>query len=139
MNINERRKALKPPKTYSGLTLSTQPIKDIDKGIEVNLDGYIDTYNSSFFQKYAMSLIEEGNLHFIFNCTSLNYLSSTGIGLFTVLINVLRPKDGSVVLVNLQPKVNDIFKILGLLSFFTVFDSVEEAKLFLDATIEKKI
>ena len=37
------------------LKISLDKIPDVDKGLIVYLNGYIDTYNSSFFQKRIQS------------------------------------------------------------------------------------
>ena len=55
----------------------------VDKCLIVYLNGYIDTYNSNFFQKRIAKVVEAGFVNLIFNCAALNYVSSTGIGSFT--------------------------------------------------------
>ena len=68
------------------LTISLRKVDSISNCLVVYLSGYIDTYNSSFFQKQVMKVIEAGFINLIFNCSALNYVSSTGIGSFTVFL-----------------------------------------------------
>ena len=74
------------------LTINLRRADGVKDGLFIYLSGYIDTYNSSFFQKKITNVIEAGYINLIFNCSSLNYVSSTGIGSFTVF---LKKKSGS--------------------------------------------
>ena len=53
-----------------------QKIESLDNCMVIFLNGYIDTYNSSFFQKRVAKVIESGYVQLVFNCASLNYVSS---------------------------------------------------------------
>ena len=109
------------------LTISLRKANSINKGIFVYLSGYIDTYNSSFFQKQMSKVIGAGYINLVFNCSSLNYVSSTGIGSFTVFLKVVKPKGGDVVLLEIQPKVYEVFQLLGFSQFFNIKSSADEA------------
>ena len=69
------------------LTISLRKAEGVPHGMFIYLSGYIDTYNSSFFQKQIQKIMDAGFINLIFNCSSLNYVSSTGIGSFTVFLN----------------------------------------------------
>ncbi len=109
------------------LTISLRKAEGINKGIFVYLSGYIDTYNSTFFQKQMTKVIEAGFINLVFNCSSLNYVSSTGIGSFTVFLKVVKPKGGDVVLLEIQPKVYEVFQLLGFSQFFNIKNTADEA------------
>ena len=109
------------------LTISLRKAENVKHGIFVYLTGYIDTYNSGFFQKQMTKVIEAGFVNLIFNCSSLNYVSSTGIGSFTVFLKVVKPKGGDVVLLEIQPKVYEVFQLLGFSQFFNIKNTAEEA------------
>lgn len=109
------------------LTIVLRKADGINRGMYIYLSGYIDTYNSSFFQKQVTKVIEAGYVNLVFNCSSLNYVSSTGIGSFTVFLKVVKPKGGDVVLLEIQPKVYEVFQLLGFSQFFNIKNSAEEA------------
>lgn len=100
----------------------------------LSLKGFLDTYNSSEFQKEVIKLIEEGKNNLLFNCTELNYVSSTGVGAFTTFLRVMKEKKGMIVLVNLQAKVFEVFQLLGFSKFFNIVNSVEEGEKLLFGT-----
>ena len=109
------------------LTISLRKADGINRGIFVYLSGYIDTYNSTFFQKQMTKVIEAGYINLVFNCSALNYVSSTGIGSFTVFLKVVKPKGGDVVLLEIQPKEYEVFQLLGFSQFFNIKNTVDEA------------
>lgn len=109
------------------LTISLRKADGVNRGIFIYLSGYIDTYNSSFFQKQITKIIEAGYVNLIFSCASLNYVSSTGIGSFTVFLKIVKPKGGDVVLLEIQPKVYEVFQLLGFSQFFNIKNTADEA------------
>lgn len=115
---NEKDKSLK---------IQLQRIDGLEKCAVIILSGYIDTYNSTFFQKRVTTLIDAGYLQLIFNCAHLDYVSSTGIGSFTAFLKAVKGKGGDIVLLSLQPKVYEVFQLLGFANFFTIHDSMETA------------
>lgn len=112
------------------LKIKLQKVDGLDKCVVVFLNGYIDTYNSAFFQKRVAKLIESGFVQIIFNCASLNYVSSTGIGSFTAFLKTVKPHGGDIVLLDIQPKVYEIFQLLGFSQFFNIKDSLSDAVVF---------
>jgi anti-anti-sigma factor len=102
-------------------------IKKSREYVALQLVGYLDTYNSKPFQDYVNDIINKGYHHIIMDCSGLTYVSSTGIGSFTAFNRALLPKKGNLVLVNLIPKVFEVFKLLGFLNFFKIFPTVEAA------------
>jgi anti-sigma B factor antagonist len=91
------------------------------------LTGYIDTYNSNFFQKRVNRAIEAGFSKLVFHCGGLNYVSSTGIGSFTAFLKAVKPRGGDIVLLEIQPKVYEVFQLLGFSQFFNIKDNLDEA------------
>lgn len=109
------------------LKISLDKNESVPNCIFIYLNGYIDTYNSNFFQKKITKIVEAGYINLVFNCSALNYVSSTGIGSFTVFLKLVKPKGGDVVLLEIQPKVYEVFQLLGFSQFFNIKESSEEA------------
>jgi anti-anti-sigma factor len=109
------------------LKIRLQKIDGVDGGLVLYLTGYIDTYNSNFFQKRVSRAIENGYTRLIFHCGGLNYVSSTGIGSFTAFLKSVKPRGGDLVLLEIQPKVYEVFQLLGFSQFFNIKDSLDEA------------
>ncbi|HON88240.1 MAG TPA: STAS domain-containing protein [Spirochaetia bacterium] len=112
------------------LKIRLQKVDEVENCIAMYLTGYIDTYNSIFFQKRINKAIEAGFNKLIFNCAALNYVSSTGIGSFTAFLKSVKPRGGDIVLFEIQPKVYEVFQLLGFSQFFNIRDSLDDAILF---------
>ncbi|MDR2509230.1 MAG: STAS domain-containing protein [Spirochaetaceae bacterium] len=112
------------------LKIDLVAIQDVKGGLILSLSGYIDTYNSASFQKRTTKAVESGFNKLIFNCGGLNYVSSTGIGSFTTFLKMVKAASGDLVLVDVQPKVYEVFQLLGFSQFFNIKDSVKEAEAF---------
>lgn len=110
-----------------GLKITLDTIADVDKGLIIYLNGYIDTYNSGLFQKRIQKVVEAGYVNLVFNCASLNYVSSTGIGSFTAFLKMVKAKNGDIVLLAIQPKVYELFQLLGFSQFFNIRETIGEA------------
>jgi anti-anti-sigma factor len=113
--------------TNESLSITLQNVNGVEGCLVIVLSGYIDTYNSTFFQKQVQRAIEAGFIRLIFNCGGLNYVSSTGIGSFTVFLKTVKPLDGDVVLLNVQAKVYEVFQLLGFSQFFNIKDTLDSA------------
>jgi anti-anti-sigma factor len=109
------------------LKIQLQNVSEVESCLVLTLSGYIDTYNSTFFQKRVQRAIEAGFIRLIFHCNGLNYVSSTGIGSFTAFLKAVKPKGGDLVLLEVQPKVYEVFQLLGFSQFFTMKDTLENA------------
>ena len=115
------------------LRIRLQKVDTVEGCLVLYLTGYIDTYNSNFFQKRVTKAVEAGFTRLIFNCGGLNYVSSTGIGSFTAFLKMVRPRSGDLVLLEIQPKVYEVFQLLGFSQFFNIKDNLNEAVEFLSS------
>jgi len=102
------------------LKINLEKISEVENCLTIYL-------NSSFFQKRISKVVEAGYKNLIFNCASLNYVSSTGIGSFTAFLKMVKPKGGDIVLLEIQPKVYEVFQLLGFSQFFNIKDSMSDA------------
>jgi anti-anti-sigma factor len=112
------------------LKIKLQKVDDVEGCLVLYLSGYIDTYNSNYFQKRISRAIENGFVRLIFQCNGLNYVSSTGIGSFTAFLKAVKPRGGDLVLLEIQPKVYEVFQLLGFSQFFNIRDTLEDSVSF---------
>jgi len=115
------------------LKIKLEKVNEVPRCLLLILIGYIDTYNSNFFQKRVQKAIEGGFTRLIFQCGSLNYVSSTGIGSFTTFLKAVKPQGGDLVLLDIQPKVYEVFQLLGFSQFFNIKDSLADSIIFFNS------
>jgi anti-anti-sigma factor len=116
------------------LKIKLQKVLEAEGCLILSLTGYIDTYNSNYFQKRVQKAIEAGFIRLIFNCAGLNYVSSTGIGSFTAFLKTVKPRGGDLVLLEIQPKVYEVFQLLGFSQFFNIKDNIDDSVAFFRKT-----
>ena len=120
------------------LRIRLQKTDHVEGCLVIYLNGYIDTYNSTLFQKRVSKAIDNGFIRLIFHCGGLSYVSSTGIGSFTAFLKSVKPRGGDLVLLEIQPKVYEVFQLLGFSQFFNIKDSLDESVAFFDQKKEGK-
>jgi anti-sigma B factor antagonist len=72
------------------LKIRLQKVDSVQGTLIIYLTGYIDTYNSNFFQKKVSKAVDSGFTKIVFQCSGLNYVSSTGIGSFTAFLKAVK-------------------------------------------------
>ncbi|MBR3732239.1 MAG: STAS domain-containing protein [Spirochaetales bacterium] len=82
------------------------------------LDGFLDSYNSPDFAKSVNDYTDKGLYRIAFDCTNLNFISAEGLAVFTDIVKFLRQKGGDLLLINVVPKVRELFDMLGFTRFF---------------------
>ena len=110
-----------------GLDIAMRKIKGSEDILVIYLKGYLDSYNSSIFVQLITSHIDKGYRRLIFQCNKLNYITSSGIKSFSHILRTLRLLRGNLVMVNMNSKIQDSFKLLGFDGCFPVAESTIEA------------
>jgi anti-sigma B factor antagonist len=91
------------------------------------LDGRIDFYNYVTTEKKFTMAIERGFARIIVEARGLNYMSSSGIGILVSIMNSLRPRNGNLVFMHLQPTVSQVVDLLGYKKWVTIAENLDEA------------
>ena len=93
----------------------------------LKIEGRIDTTNYSDFETDVNLLFNKGEKNIIFNCSGLNYISSSGLRVFLLAQKKTISINGKLHLCCLQPAIKEIFDISGFSSIFQIFDTQEQA------------
>lgn len=91
------------------------------------VSGNLDSHTSTYFQEIMLDHIDNGNQNLIIDCGELSYISSPGIGSFIMVSHELTDEEGLIVLYNIQPRVQDVFSLVGCNEFFNICGSLQEA------------
>ena len=102
----------------------------------IALDGYLDSYNTQYFQNAVTELVTEENKYFVFDTAKLSYVSSAGIGALMAISRKIEDLEGDVILSSLNRKVLEVFNLLGFASFFKIADSLDKAKALLQESLQ---
>jgi anti-sigma B factor antagonist len=78
----------------------------------ISPSGDIDAHTSPIFKESIDRSISAGNTMIVFDFTSLNYISSAGIGLLNAALNTLKGKGGKMSIACASPAVLDTLDVM---------------------------
>ena len=93
----------------------------------LKIKGRVDTIHSSALEGEVNQVLDSGEKNLIFNCGGIDYISSSGLRVFLVTQKKVIPLKGKLYLCNLQPAIQEIFRISGFSNLFRIFETQEEA------------
>ena len=105
---------------------------ELGGAVVLALDGFLDAHTAPQFEA------EAGHLHLIADCRKLSYISSAGLGVFMSFIEEIREKGGDIKLSGIEPKVYQVFEVLGFHELFDIVDNVEAAGALFDQGSRRK-
>lgn len=99
-----------------------------NNNVEVlELKGELDAHTAPDLEAAIQKCIKDGNTRIIVNGANLQYISSAGLGVFMAFIEEIREQGGDIKIAALQPKVFNVFDLLGFPVLFDIVESEEEA------------
>lgn len=104
----------------------------------LELDGFLDAHTAPVFETAIQEEVDNGHLRLIANCGKLTYISSAGLGVFMSFIEEIRERGGDIKICCVQPKVLQVFEILGFPALFDIVNAVPEAVGKFQAAKEEK-
>ena len=106
--------------------------KKINNTVVVYITGRMVIENSTEVSNELRKLVlSESDSHFIFNLRFLDYISSSGYGIFIDMMRILGRRNCRLVLCEMNELITKIFRIVELTEVFSIFDTEDEAIGFL--------
>jgi anti-sigma B factor antagonist len=93
----------------------------------LKVKGYVDTTTSSELYSTLTKLLSEGQLLFIVDMGSVNYVSSAGWGVFVGEIKGIREQGGDLKIVQMTPDVYEVFAMLEFNKILDYYETMEES------------
>jgi len=109
--------------------------QDIGSTAVYYLNGEMDLYTSQEVRECIREALSDGIKKIILDCSNLEYIDSSGIGVLISLFTTLRKKGGKLSLCNLNKSVEQVIKFTKLNGFLHITKTLEEA---IDETDEGK-
>ncbi|MGE5394149.1 MAG: STAS domain-containing protein [Candidatus Saccharibacteria bacterium] len=92
----------------------------------LKIKGRIDTIHATVLENEVSQLFDNEEKNLIFNCSEVDYISSSGLRVFLVAQKKALSIHGKLYLCNLQPAIQEIFRISGFSNLFKIFNTQEE-------------
>ncbi len=91
------------------------------------LQGELDAHTASELEAAIQKCQEEANYQIVINGEHLQYISSAGLGVFMAHIEEVREQGGDIKIAALQPRVFNVFDLLGFPMLFDIVETEEQA------------
>lgn len=98
-----------------------------DQGMVIGIVGRLDTTNYTILEKRLMDLIESQQARILVDCSSMDYISSSGLRILLMALKKVNSVKGKFALCGLQENIHEIFEISGFTSIFEIHPTREEA------------
>ena len=95
-------------------------IKERDGGMTAILNGRLDTPAAVKAQQEIGPLLENANKEIIFDCTNLEYISSSGLRLFLTIRKEASVKGGKIIIENINDEIRKVFMMTGFFNLFEI-------------------
>lgn len=93
----------------------------------LKIKGKIDTLHAPQLENEVNQIFDMGDKNLVFNCQGMNYISSSGLRVFLVALKKAKAINGKLYLCEMQPAIQEIFRISGFSNLFRIFNTQEEA------------
>lgn len=93
----------------------------------LDLSGELDAHTAPVLEDSITRLIDEQKYSIVVNFSSLEYISSAGLGVFMAYIEELRDLGGDIKLTNMKETVFNVFDLLGFPALYDILDEEQEA------------
>lgn len=91
-----------------------------DDSVEINITGEIDIYTAQVFREKLYAIADSNKLDLRIDCKELNYIDSTGLGIFVGALKKTKTYGKSIYLVGLKENIKKLFLITGLDKLFVI-------------------
>lgn len=88
------------------------------------LSGEIDAYTAPKLKEALLPLTKQANVEVVVNLENVKYMDSTGLGVFISALKSSKEHSSSFKLVNLQERVERLFKITSLDKIISIENTV---------------
>ena len=114
-------------KGLEGTSIPTALSSPKDNIVLIVPKGQFDMTGAHHMQNAFDKILEIGYINVILDMHGVSYAASMGIGAIVNLITALGKKKGKLILMNIHPKVLDVFSLLGFAQFLDIANSLDDA------------
>lgn len=105
----------------------------------VSLDGKIDTLTYVGFEEKIDPLLVPSTEVLMLDMKNLHYISSMGLRSIFKARKLLKPHNGKVIAINIQPHIAKVFDVVLALPKESIFQSIEEADSYFDFIQQREL
>lgn len=91
-----------------------------EQGTVVFVSGEIDIYTAQRFKERIYNIVDSNESDITIDCSSLNYIDSTGLGIFVGALKKTKLKGKDIHIRNISDNIKKLFIITGLDKLFKI-------------------
>ncbi|MBD1397754.1 STAS domain-containing protein [Pontibacter sp. JH31] len=99
----------------------------LGEGTILRFNGELDASSSLYADNALEEAIALSSGFVLIDCSQLIYISSAGLGVLLAAFQACNMKEIQLIMVDMQPKIRNVFEILGLDRLIKTADTVEDA------------
>ncbi len=94
--------------------------EQFEEFVKVSIIGEIDIYTAQSLKEKLYNIVETFKKDLRIDCKDLNYLDSTGLGVFVGTLKKAKQNDNQIVMFNMKDNIKKLFLITGLDKLFVI-------------------
>lgn len=91
------------------------------------LEGRVDSEGAVDLDLALQAATAEGRFKIVLEMSQVRYINSAGLRTLADILTQAKQNNGDLKLVDLNPKVQRVFQIIGFDKFFSIYPTVDEA------------
>lgn len=88
--------------------------------VQISISGEIDIYTAQMLKEKLYFLVDQNHTDLRIDCSGLNYIDSTGLGIFVGALKKTKMNGKNIYLENLKDNIRKLFLITGLDKLFII-------------------
>lgn len=101
----------------SELNLRDEKLNDL---VNIFISGEVDIYTSQKLKDKLYNIVDSNQMDLRIDCKELNYIDSTGLGIFVGTLKKAKQYGKKIYIVNLKESIRKLFLITGLDKVFII-------------------
>ncbi|MDR1061903.1 MAG: STAS domain-containing protein [Clostridiales bacterium] len=101
----------------SGLTIKE---KEEESAVQIEIGGEVDIYTCQELKDKLYQCVDQSGKDLVLDCRNLNYIDSTGLGVFVAVLKKVKLIDRQITIVNLKESILKLFLITKLDLLFAI-------------------
>ncbi|ESU31534.1 anti-sigma B factor antagonist [Bacillus sp. 17376] len=100
-------------------------VKETESKLAVKVSGEIDAYTAPQLREKLFPLSEKEGINMVVDLSEVNYMDSTGLGVFVGVFKNVRAHEGEFKIVGVSERLQRLFEITGLTDIIDINSQIE--------------
>ena len=94
--------------------------EQFEDAVKISISGEVDIYTSQKLKEKLYNTVDSHKKDLKVDCTELNYIDSTGLGIFVGVLKRAKQYDKDIYILNAKQNIKKLFTITGLDKLFII-------------------